>query len=1618
MAGGQRFQAQMTAWWAARVLLQTRVGQRFDLSALSTAQRIYAETADRVDDIRVEFTDQGILYGQCKKTLHLSANPKSEWASVMIQFHTELERTKPTEAQRRFVVFYEAHNGNLEKLNAVLNRYRQLTAGTAFLDAATNAAERALVNNLSELLASLQASRGLNEESDRTEELLRSTYIEQFRLRPGDSDYLAVLDALQNGILTVQTQVIQTMTSLHRLADDLLADRGSVDRIALRQRLQGEGIALKDDVDYRSDFDRLDTWSSTEIASHEAQKRSKLIVGEDEVSIIRPVVEAMMEAAKNGSVLVVGGAGSGKTGCLLTLANRLRALGFRVWYWAADSLPDHSPQEIAAHLQLQHSWAALLAEAASGLGAILIIDGLDGLRDTRAQRAYLRLIALAIQAGIGVVASIRSFDLLHSVELQELFGSVPGYPPSPFSDSSFAHLNHIVVSELTEAEVSQFISQLPTVEAVLNNAPKLAPVVRNLFSLDLLCKLLASGDSATQLSEISTQAELFERYWAKRIGSHPLHDEMEHALRQVTEKMVSDQNLQVIPNPLPGPVRDALFSAEILRHPPTIPGRLPRQELVEFNHHLLFDYAAERLFIRSRRSSIAAELTQHDSWGLFLRPSLVLFFRYLWQHGRLDFWDISIELERRSVPLLHRMPGHLVVAEEACSREDLQPTLERVQHNDEKANWVQLIRGIATAATFSSLPKHFNRGSGDWWIEYARDLIHTGNSPLVYAGQRILFSATDDLDRLSTQGRRLMNDGAIQLIRFHWGETVFPSDRVRPAIGWVCRTISADTVASSAIIREIISLEGLQHAGYIQAHEVARHIKDIWRADSSLAVEIYDALFGYVEADKTRTQMGESQIMPLLSHRSQDYGMAYYLLSESFPAFLSEHPQEATRALIHVIGHWQEHRYSTDQSISPEPFIWNDRECHIGPDNGSGWRFGQHSEEPDKMLQAWREYVSALPTDANAHTKWEAIADVLSNENVSALIWAKLLEAGRHSNEFYAERLWTILLNPTILVGSAINNEAESCIEAFSSYLPDEAINQIESVILSLAAEQLTALNLETAERRLAYIKARFLSCIPDGRRGDVSKTFLDHCDPEMLQQNRRRSSPTYSSWSDNETDWLAEEGVDVGDPAHQEMLQATAFLNTLSANEITDADTASILERIRTGERMLAESQDGIDERVSSAVQERLIQGLSRLACANVTLDEEFKNELFERFRTVLELPAATPDNGRLAAFDHNPSWGMPNRRYSAAEGFICLTVKEEPLNPAHQQMLKQLAADPDPVIRFFMAHMIWPLLKKWPEFVWIMLEKWVADLDTSLGSLGVLQGALRNHWFWWLRNEDAARADQLLKDLLAAARRRDATELRGACGNWLAALWFFKSETWAQEILESFLTFFRDNIDELNGAQNLAIYLLLPRTPKETSHEQKERALSFLVGLLNAANQVLETSKDEIERLSSSDAAEDPSLWVRKIFGFFSHTAIEFQFSAEGHAKRWASDTAATADLPEWWATVEPILDAIIALPHPGVVYHLIEGLEHLIAFDVQRSLRWLRKVTLASVPQGLNVESLAADTTVKILEQILAEHKFSLAAGDEMRLDFVETLEAYLQIGWPKAMRLAIQVESIFR
>jgi hypothetical protein len=52
------------------------------------------------------------------------------------------------------------------------------------------------------------------------------------------------------------------------------------------------------------------------------------------------------------------------------------------------------------------------------------------------------------------------------------------------------------------------------------------------------------------------------------------------------------------------------------------------------------------------------------------------------------------------------------------------------------------------------------------------------------------------------------------------------------------------------------------------------------------------------------------------------------------------------------------------------------------------------------------------------------------------------------------------------------------------------------------------------------------------------------------------------------------------------------------------------------------------------------------------------------------------------------------------------------------------------------------------------------------------------------------------------------------------------------------------------------------------------------------------------------------------------------------------------------------------------------------------------------------------------IDVLERTLAEHRVSLVDDPELRADFLQTLEAFLAVGNPSAMTLAIQLDSIYR
>src|SRR5205085_1627780 len=104
------------------------------------------------------------------------------------------------------------------------------------------------------------------------------------------------------------------------------------------------------------------------------------------------------------------------------------------------------------------------------------------------------------------------------------------------------------------------------------------------------------------------------------------------------------------------------------------------------------------------------------------------------------------------------------------------------------------------------------------------------------------------------------------------------------------------------------------------AHEIKRLIP----IDSEFVRDTYIAAFSYEETSEEKTHIGNSQILSLLSTRSQDYGSALHQLAQVYPDFLNQAPTDALLALISAM----DRGYSSHQDQN-EVFDFNGVEAHM-----------------------------------------------------------------------------------------------------------------------------------------------------------------------------------------------------------------------------------------------------------------------------------------------------------------------------------------------------------------------------------------------------------------------------------------------------------------------------------------------------------------------------------------------------------------------------------------------------------------------------------------------------------------------------------------------------------------
>jgi hypothetical protein len=272
----------------------------------------------------------------------------------------------------------------------------------------------------------------------------------------------------------------------------------------IREHLQTRGIHARAVPIEAGVLERLKSATEAYIAG----QRTRLISGEMiSRAAAREIIGKVAESRTAHDVLITGGAGSGKSGCLLEIVEGLTARQIPVLAFRLDRLrPVQTTAGLGAELSLPESPALVLARAFPGRKIALVVDQLDFVSTTSGRHPdFFDTVAALIgeirglrdETEIHLIVACRQFDFEHDARLRAFL---------PKGESP------VKLGELSEAEVRTVLA------AEGGNLARLTPQQLKLLLLPQnLALFIESGLVRNDRASFVSQKELFDAYWrAKR----------------------------------------------------------------------------------------------------------------------------------------------------------------------------------------------------------------------------------------------------------------------------------------------------------------------------------------------------------------------------------------------------------------------------------------------------------------------------------------------------------------------------------------------------------------------------------------------------------------------------------------------------------------------------------------------------------------------------------------------------------------------------------------------------------------------------------------------------------------------------------------------------------------------------------------------------------------------------------------------------------------------------------------------------------------------------------------------------------------------------------------------
>jgi len=133
-----------------------------------------------------------------------------------------------------------------------------------------------------------------------------------------------------------------------------------------------------------------------------------------------------------------------------------------------------------------------------------------------------------------------------------------------------------------------------------------------------------------------------------------------------------------------------------------------------------------------------------------------------------------------------------------------------------------------------------------------------------------------------------------------------------------------------------------------------------------------------------------------------------------------------------------------------------------------------------------------------------------------------------------------------------------------------------------------------------------------------------------------------------------------------------------------------------------------------------------------------------------------------------------------------------------------------------------------------------------------------------------------------------------------------------------------------------------------------------------------------------------------------------------ADNNNKRSLSDD----ERMTFWHEGQSVIKALTTAALPSIAHHLIQTLQSFVKCDPPNVFHSIAAVVASAKRFGYQYESMAVDLLVEIAELYLAQYPALLQHDEQCRRELMAILEAFVNAGWPSALRLIYRLEEMYR